>query len=155
MAKKKWYRNALNNDTKVYWSVVAEIFIRTLKNKIDKYMISVSKNVYIDKLDYIVNKCNIICLSLIRIKPVDVKPNNNINSSKEINDTDRKFEIGDIVRLSKYKNIFAKGYIPNWSEDLLWLKPSRILFPEHNLIMILKMKKLLERFTKKSVELKK
>ena len=155
MAKKKWYRNALNNDTKVYWSVVAEIFIRTLKNKIDKYMISVSKNVYIDKLDYIVNKCTIICLSLIRIKPVDVKPNNNINSSKEINDTDRKFEIGDIVRLSKYKNIFAKGYIPNWSEDLLWLKPSRILFPEHNLIMILKMKKLLERFTKKSVELKK
>ena len=62
-------------------SVIAERFIRTLKNKIYKYMTSISKNVYIDKLDNIVNKYNIIYLSTIRMKPVDVKLNANINSS--------------------------------------------------------------------------
>ena len=62
-------------------SVIAERFIRTLKNKIYKYMTSISKNVYIDKLVNIVNKYNIIYLSTIRMKPVDVKLNANINSS--------------------------------------------------------------------------
>ena len=54
-------------------SVVAERFIRTLKNKIYKYMTSVSKNVYIDKFDDIVNKYNNTYLSTIKIRPVDVK----------------------------------------------------------------------------------
>ena len=52
------------------------------------------------------------------MKPVDAKSNTYINSSKEINDKDPKFKIGKIVRLSKYKNIFAKGYVPNWSEEV-------------------------------------
>ena len=65
-------------------------------------MTSISKNVYIDKLENIVNKCNIIYLSTIRIKPDDVKLNANINSSKEINDKDPKFKINDTVRVSKY-----------------------------------------------------
>ena len=47
------------------------------------------------------------------MKPVDVKSNIYINSSKEINDEDPKFKIGSIVRISKYKNIFAKVYVPN------------------------------------------
>ena len=55
-------------------SVVAERFIRTLKNKIYKYMTSISKNVYIDKLDDIVNKCNNTYHIIIKTKPVDVKP---------------------------------------------------------------------------------
>ena len=89
----------------------SERFIRTLKNKIYKYMTSISKNVYIDKLDDIVNKHNNIYYSAIKMKPAHVKSNTYINSSKEINDEDPKSNISDIVRISKYKNIFAKGYI--------------------------------------------
>ena len=83
-------------------SVAAERFIRTLKNKIYKYTTSISKNVYIDKLDDIVNKYNNTYHSTIKMKSVDVKSNTYINSSKEINDKDPKFKIGDIVRISKY-----------------------------------------------------
>ena len=94
-------------------SVVPERFIRTLKNKIYKYMTSTSKNVYIDKLDGIVSKYNNTYHRTIKMKPVDVKSNTYINSGKEINNKDPRFKIGDIVRTSKYKNIFAKGYAPN------------------------------------------
>ena len=103
-------------------SVVTERFIRTLKNKIDKYMTSISKNVYIDKLDDIVNKYNNTYHRTIKMKLVDVKLSTYIDSSKEINDKDPKFKIGDIVRISKYKNIFAKGYTPNWSEEVFMIK---------------------------------
>ena len=93
-------------------SVVAERFIRTLKTKIYKYMTSVSKNVYIDKLDDIVNEYNNTYHRTIKMKPVDVKDNTYINLRKEVNDKDPKYIIGDHVRISKYKNIFAKGYTP-------------------------------------------
>ena len=89
-------------------SVIAERFIRTLKNKIYKYMTSISKNVYIDKLDDIVNKYNNTYHSTIKMKPVDIKSNTYIDSSKKINNKDPKFKIGDTVRISKYKNIFCK-----------------------------------------------
>ena len=62
-------------------------------------MISISKNVYIDKLDDVVNKYNNVYHSTNKMKPVDVKSNTYIKSSKEINDEDRKFKIGDIVRI--------------------------------------------------------
>ena len=71
-------------------------------------MTSISKNVYIDKLDDRVNKYNNTYHSTVRMKPVDVKSNTYIDSRKEINDEDPKFKIADIVRISKYKNIFAK-----------------------------------------------
>ena len=100
-------------------TVVAERFIRTLKNKIYKYMTSISKNVYIDKLDDIVNKYNNTYHSTIKTKPVHVKPSTYNDSSKEINDEDTKSKIGNIVRISKYKNVFAKGYALNWSEEIL------------------------------------
>ena len=98
-------------------SVIAERFIRTSKNDIYKYMTSVSKNAYIDKLDDIVNKYNNTYHSTIKMKPVNVKSNIYIDSSKEINDKNLKFKIGDNVTISKYKNVFAKGYTPNWSEE--------------------------------------
>ena len=85
-------------------------------------MTSVSKNVYIDKLDDIVNKYNDTYHSIIKKKPVDVKLNTNINSSKEINNKDPKFKVGDNVRISKYKNILAKGYTPNWSEEVFVIR---------------------------------
>ena len=99
-------------------SVVAERFIRTLKNKIYKYMTSVSKNVYIDKLDDIVDEYNNTYHRTIKMKPADVKDNTYIDFKKEVNDKDPKFKVGDHVRISKYKNIFAKGYTPNWSEEV-------------------------------------
>ena len=74
------------------------------------------KNVYIDKSDDIVNKYNNTYYSTIKIKPVDVKSNTYINSSKESNDKDSKFKVGVVVKISKYKSIFAKVYTPNWSE---------------------------------------
>ena len=67
-------------------SVIAERFIRTLKNKVYKYMTSISKIVYINKLDNIVNKYNNTYHSTIKMRPVDVKSKKYINSSKEIND---------------------------------------------------------------------
>ena len=103
-------------------SVVAERFISTLKNKIHKYMASTSKNVYIDKLDDIVNKYNNTYHSTIKMKPVDVKSNTYINSSKEIDNKDPKFKISDIIRISKHKNTFAKGYVPNWSKEVFVIK---------------------------------
>ena len=78
-------------------SVIAERFIRTLKTKIYKYMTSVSKNVYIDKLDDIVDEYNDPCHRTIKMKPIDVKDD----------DGDPKFKAGDHVRISIYKNIFA------------------------------------------------
>ena len=68
---------------------------------------------YIDKLDDIVNTYNNTYHSTIKMKPVDVKSSTYLDSSKEINDEDPKFKNGDIVRIPKYKNIFAKGYVPN------------------------------------------
>ena len=99
-------------------SVIAQKFIRTLKKKIYKYITSVSKNEYIDKLDDIVNKYNNTYHSTIKIKVDDVKSNTYINSSKEINDKDPELKVADNVRISKYKNIFTNVYVPNWSEKV-------------------------------------
>ena len=113
---KKWlqeYDIALYSTHNEGKSVVAERFIRTIKDKIYKYMTSISKNVYIDKLDDIVNEYNNTYHRTIKIKPIDVKDSTYINIDKEVNDNDLKFKVGDHVRISKYKNIFAKGYTPN------------------------------------------
>ena len=91
-------------------SVVAERFIKTLKSKIYKYMTSISKNVYIDKLDDIVDEYN-----------------NTYHT--EIDNKDPKFKVGDHVRISKYKNIFAKGYMPNWSEEVFVIKKVKNTVP--------------------------
>ena len=82
-------------------SVVAERFIRTIKNKIYKYMTSISKNVYIDKLDDIVHKYNNKKHITIKMKPIDVKDNTCIDFGKEVNDNDPKYKVGDHVRISK------------------------------------------------------
>ena len=99
-------------------SVVVERFIRTLKTKIYKYMTAISKNVYIDKLDDIVREYNNTYHRTIKMKPADVKDSTYIDNEKEVNDKDPKFKVGDHIRISKYKNIFAKGYTTNWSEEV-------------------------------------
>ena len=110
-------------------SVVAERFIRTLKSKIYKYMTSISKNVHIDKLDDIVDEYNNAYHTTIKMKPIDVKDNTYINIDKKINDKDPKFTVGDHVRISKYKNIFAKGYTLYWSEEVFVIKKVKNTVP--------------------------
>ena len=79
-------------------------------------MTLISKNVYIDKLDHIVNEYHNTYHRTIKMKPVDVKDNTYIDFKKGVNDKDPKFKVGDHVRISKYKNIIAKRYTPNCSE---------------------------------------
>ena len=110
-------------------SVVTERFIRTLKNKIYKCMTSISKNVYIDKLDDIVDEYNNTQHRTIKMKPIDVNDNTYINNVKEVNDKDPKFKVGDHVRISKYKSIFAKGYTPNWSGKVFVIKKVKNTVP--------------------------
>ena len=85
-------------------------------------MTSVSKFVYTGKLDDMNNKYNNTYHSTIKLKPLHVKSSTYIDSSKEINDKEPKFEIWNIVRISKYKNIFLKVYTPNWSEEVFIIK---------------------------------
>ena len=100
-----------------------------LKKNISKYITSVSKNVYNDKLDDIVNKNNNTYHRTIKMKPSDIKSNTYIDSSKKINDKDSKFKVGDIVRISKCKSITAKGYTPNWSEEVFLIKKVKNTVP--------------------------
>ena len=99
-------------------SVVAEKFIKTLKNKIYKHMTAIGKNVYFNDLDDIVKKYNNTVHSSIKMKPKDVTDIRYVEYSEDTNKKSPKFEVGDNVRISKYKNIFAKDYTPNWSEEV-------------------------------------
>ena len=103
-------------------SVVAERFIRIIKNKIYKHMTSISKNMYIDKLDDIVNEYNNTKYRATKMKPIDVKAKTYIDLGKEVHDNDPKFKVDDHVRISKYKNIFSKGYTANCSEEVFVIK---------------------------------
>ena len=132
--------------------VITGRFIRTLKNKIYKYMNLLLKNVYIAKLDDIVNKYNNTYHSTIKMKPVDVKSSTYINSSKENNDQDPKFKTGDIVRISKHKSIFAKGYVPNWSEEVFVIKKAKSTVPWTYVISDLKDEEIVGTFHEKELQ---
>ena len=106
-----------------------ERFIRLIKNKIYKHTTSISKNMYIDKLDDIVNEYNNSKHRTTKMKPIDVKDNTYIDFGKEVNDNDPKFKVGDDVRISKYENIFAKGYTQNWSEEVFVIKKANKTVP--------------------------
>ena len=94
-------------------SVAAERFIRTLKNNIFKHMAAISKNVYFDVLDEIVKKYNNTVHRTIKMKPIDVTPDSYAEYNEDSNKKDPEFKFGDHVRISKYENIFAKGYVSN------------------------------------------
>ena len=116
------------NNTEIYStqnegkSVVAGRFIRTLKNKIYKHMTAVSKNVYIDKLNDIVNEDNNTYHRKIKMKLADVKNNTYVDLGKEVRDKDPKLKIGDHVKISQYKISFTKGYTPNQSAEVFVIK---------------------------------
>ena len=92
-------------------------------------MNSISKNVYNDKLDDIIHKYNNKKHRTIKMKPIDVKGNTYINFGKEVNDNDPKFKVDDYVRILKNKNIFAKSYTPNWSEEVFVIKEIKNAVP--------------------------
>ena len=92
-------------------------------------MTSISENVYINKLDDIVNEYNNTYHRTIKMKPVNVKDNTYIDFKKEVNDKGPKFKVGDRVKISKYKNIFAKGCTPNWSEEIFVIKKLKNTVP--------------------------
>ena len=108
-------------------SVVAERFIRTLKNKLYKHMTVTGKNVYYDVLDDAVNEYNNTKHNTIKMKPKDVKNDTTKSSAiarnirvyiDEHNKKSATYNVGDRVRISKFKNIFAEGYTPNWSREI-------------------------------------
>ena len=99
-------------------SVVVERFIRTLKNKLYKHMTATGKNVYYDVLEDVVNKYNNTKHNTLKMKPKNVKDGNKRIYIDENNKKDSRFKIGERVRISKFKNIFAKGYTPNWSREI-------------------------------------
>ena len=117
-------------------SIVAERFVRTLKTKIYKYLTSISKNMHIDKLDDIINEYNNKYHRTIKIKPVDVEDNTYIDSMELHPIKDPKFKVGDHLRISKYRNMFTKGYKLNWSEEVFIIKKLKIQFHGHMLLMI-------------------
>ena len=90
-------------------SFVAARFIITLRNKIFKHMAAVSKNVYFDVLDDIVNKYNNTVHRTIKMKLIDITSDSYAEYNEDFNKKDSRFKVGDHVRISKYKNIFAKG----------------------------------------------
>ena len=97
-------------------SVVAERFIRTLKNKLYKHMTAIGKNVYC--LDDVVEKYNDAINKSIGMKPKNIKSDKKAVYVAESNEKSARFSVGDRVRISKFKNIFAKGYTPNWSKEI-------------------------------------
>ena len=101
-------------------SVIAERFIRTLKNKIFKHMTAVSNNVYFDVLNDILDKYNNTVHRTIKMKPIHVTSDSYSEYNEDSNVTKPKLKVGDHVRISKYKN-FAKGFTQNWSEEVFAL----------------------------------
>ena len=148
---KKWLAN---NDISMYStynggkSVVAERGIRILKNKSYKHMTTVSNDV----LDDVVKKYNNTWHSTIKMKPIDVKDNTYINIDKKFDNKDPKFKVGDRVRISKYKNLFAKGYIPNWSEEDFVVNKIKNTVPWTHEIKDLNGKKIVGSFYEKELQ---
>ena len=131
-------------------SVVAERFIRTLKNKIYKHMTAISKNVYFDVLDDIVSKYNITVHKTIKMKPVDVTDDSYAECNENFNKKDPQFKVGDHAKISKYKNIFAKGYAPYWSEEVFVVSKIKNTIPWTYVVSDLNGEEITEAFMKKN-----
>ena len=131
-------------------SVIADRFIRTLKNKIYKHMTAISKNVYYYALDDIVNKHNNTVHRTIKMKPIDVKNDSFARYNEESNKKDPKFKIGDHVRTFKYKNIFTKGYTSNWSEEVFIISKTNNAVPWRYVISDMNSEDITEAFMRKN-----
>ena len=94
-----------------------------------KHMTAISKNVYFDVLNDIVDEYKNTYHRTIKMKPIDVKSDSFAEYNEESNEKESKFKAGDHVRISKYKNIFAKEYAPKWSEEIFVVKKIKNTVP--------------------------
>ena len=115
-------------------------------------MTATSKNVYFDVLDDIVNIYNNTIHRTIKRKPIEVKNNSFAEYIEESNKRNPKFKDGDHVRISKYKNIFAKGYTPNWSEEIFVIKKVKNTVPWTYVINDLNNEEIIESFYEKELQ---
>ena len=147
---KKWLKDneismySTNNEGK---PVFAERFIKTLKNKIYKHMRAVGKNVYFDVLNNVVDKYNNTYHRTIKMNPIDVRDDSFAKYNEE-----SKFKLGDHPRNSKYQNIFAKGYTPNWSEEIFIVKKKQKTVPWAYIISDLNNKEVMRSFYEKELQ---
>ena len=130
--------------------LVAERFTRTLKNKIFKHITAIWKNVYFDVLDDMVNKYNNTVHTTIKMKPIDVTYNFYAEYNEDSNNKDSEFKVGDHVRISKYKKIFAKDTLQIGQKKFFLLVKLKMQFRGHMWLATWMVKKLLEVFMKKS-----
>ena len=115
-------------------------------------MTAILKNVYINKLDDTVNEYDKTYHRTIKMKPVDIKDITYIDFEKEVNDKDAKFKVGNYVRISKYKDIFAKGYKPNWSEEVYIISKIKNTVPWTYLINDLNGEEIIGTFYEKELQ---
>ena len=118
-------------------------------------MTSISKNVYIDKLDDIVNEYNNTYHRTIKMKPNDVKNNTHINIDKEVNDKDPKFRVGDHVRIINTKTFLLKAILQIGQKKYLLLKKLKIMFHGLLSLMILMTSKSPEHFNQQEFRIEK
>ena len=107
---------------------------------------------YTDKLYAITNSYNNRYHSKIKMRSVDVKSSTYIDPSEEISDKDLKYKIGDNVRIWKYKNIFAEGYVPNWSEEVFVVEKVKNIVPWTDVIGDLKIEEIVGTFYEKELQ---
>ena len=133
-------------------SVIAERFIITLKNKIFKHVTAISKNIYFDLLDDIVDKYNNTVHRTFKMKPIDITSDYYVeyNENPKKKKKDPKFKVSDHVRISKCKNILLKDKLQIGQKKFLLLATLKIQFLGLMLLMIRMVQKLLDVFTKKN-----
>ena len=133
-------------------SVVAEIFIRTLKNKIYMHVTALSKMFHIYILDDTVNKYNNTVHRTIKMKPIDVTSDSYAEYNIDSNEKDPKFKVGYNVRISKYKDVFSRGYTTNWSEEVFVISTIKYIVPWTYVISDLNGEKTDGRFCEKELQ---
>ena len=131
--------------------VAAERFIRTLKSKIFKHVMAISNNVYFDVLGHVNNTVH----RTIKMKPIDVTPDSDAEYNEDSNEKDCKFRVGDHARISKYKNIFPKGYTQNWPEEVFVVSNIKDTVPWTYAISDFFKKKYCKKLVRKNSEKKK
>ena len=130
------FYNYLSKDFWIIIKLKCIQHIRTLKNKIFKHMTAVSKNVYFNVLDDIVNEYNNTVYRIMKMKLTDVTSDSYAECNEDSNEKGLEFKAGGHVRISKHKNIFAKGYTQNWSEEVFIISRLKIQF--HGLMLLVK-----------------
>ena len=115
-------------------------------------MTSISNDLYIDKLDDIVNKYNNAYHSTIKMKPADVKSSIYADFNKAIHDKDPEFKVDNIDRISNYKNIFAKDYVPKWLEEVFVITKVKSTVPWTYVISNLKGEEIVATFYEKELQ---